>query len=145
MLTGVGLIVPVIHALAGYGRGHFNMKMGNRVALHIRNDLLGHLQRLPMLYFTKSRSGSTVWTLMHEIHGINGLFHGLLVVGLVHMLHVIKALICLLSISVPMTLAILVLVPSYYSTFRFFNPRLRSISERLQRSSIGYRTPSEYN
>lgn len=71
---------------------------------------------------------------MHEIHGINGLFHGLLVVGVVDMLHVIIALICLFSISIPMTLAVLVLVPSYYSTFRFFNPRLRVTSERLQRS-----------
>lgn len=134
ILGTIGIAAPLLHALAGYGRGHFNLKMGNRVVMDIRRDLLEHIQRLPMSYFSKSQSGSTVWTLMHEVHGINGLFHGLMVVALVDSLHVIIAIACLFSISGPMTAAILLLIPIYYSTFRFFNPRLRIMSERVQRS-----------
>lgn len=134
ILGAIGVFAPVLHAIAGYGRGHFNMMIGNRIVMDIRRDLFSHLQRLPMSYFTKNHSGTTVWTLMQEVHGLNGLFHGILVIALIDLVHCVVAMVCLFSISVPMTLTITVLIPAYYYTFRFFNPRLRQMSERVQRS-----------
>ncbi len=134
ILGAIGVFAPVLHAIAGYGRGHFNMMEGNRIVVDIRRDLFSHLQRLPMSYFTKNHSGTTVWTLMQEVHGLNGLFHGILVIALIDLVHCVVAMVCLFSISVPMTVTITVLIPAYYYTFRFFNPRLRQMSERVQRS-----------
>src|SRR4051812_49349817 len=68
-------ISAVIVAVAGYGRGHFNVKLGNRIVTMLRRDLFEHFQRLSLQFYSKERSGGIVWRLIHEVHGVNGLIH----------------------------------------------------------------------
>ena len=75
VLTGIGVITALLFGIAGYGRGHFNMKLGYKIALMIRGDLFAHLQRLSLQFYSRQRTGGIVWRLMQEVHGVNGLIN----------------------------------------------------------------------
>ena len=91
---------------AGYCRGHYMVKLGNRIVVQIRRDLFDHLQRLSLHFYSKERTGGIVWRLVHEVHGVNRLVDaGVVLVGLDAIQLV--AFFLLAHISVPLTLAVL--------------------------------------
>jgi ABC-type multidrug transport system fused ATPase/permease subunit len=128
-LTSISIVTALLYAVAGYGRGHFNMKLGNRVVTAIRRDLFEHLQRLSLQFYSKQRAGSLVWRLIHEVHGVNGIVHAGVILVFFDTLQLAIALILLFHISLKLTLSVLVIVPPYMLAFKFFNPRVRRASE----------------
>src|SRR4051794_27143368 len=76
VLTSIGIVTALLFAIAGYGRGHFNMKLGNRIVMMLRRDVFDHLQKLSLQFYSHQRTGGLVWRVMHEVHGVNGLIHG---------------------------------------------------------------------
>src|SRR4029453_16141615 len=88
----MGVIAAVVFAIAGYARGHCNMKLGNRIVLMLRRDLFDHLQRLSLQFYSKRRTGGLVWRLMHEVHGVNSLIHGGFLLVFLDLLQVVIAM-----------------------------------------------------
>jgi ABC-type multidrug transport system fused ATPase/permease subunit len=131
MLTAAGLVAAVGVAIAGWGRGHYTMKLGNRIVCKLRRDLFDHLQQLSLHFYSRQRTGGIVWRIMHEVHGVNGLIHGGIILVALDALNLIIALILLLSVSWKVGLAICVVMPLYVFTFKFFNPHIRRTSERV--------------
>ena len=82
-LVGLSAATAVLFGIAGYGRGHFMVKLGNRIVVQIRRDLFDHLQRLSLHFYSKERTGGIVWRLVHEVHGVNRLVDaGVVLLGL---------------------------------------------------------------
>jgi ABC-type multidrug transport system fused ATPase/permease subunit len=131
ILTGIGLIAALLLAIAGYGRGHFNMKLGYRIALMIREDLFNHLQKLSLQFYSRQRTGGIVWRLMQEVHGVNGLVNSGIILFFLDISQVILALSILFSISAPLTLAVLSVLPFYIIAFKALNPYVRRASEQM--------------
>ncbi len=129
LLTSISAATALLYAVAGYGRGHFNMKLGNRVVTAIRRDLFEHLQRLSMQFYTKQRTGNLVWRLIHEVHGVNGIVHAGVILVFFDTLQLAIALTLLFHISLTLSLSVLIIVPPYMLVFKFFNPRVRQTSE----------------
>ena len=131
VLIALSAATAVLFGIAGYGRGHFMVKLGNRIVVQIRRDLFDHLQRLSLHFYSKERTGGIVWRLVHEVHGVNRLVDaGVILLGL-DVIQLVIAFVLLCHISVPLTLAVLVIMPLYVLTFKFFNPHIRQASERV--------------
>src|SRR4051812_23741981 len=57
-LTGVAAVTGVLHALALYGRGHYNVRLGDGIVLDLRRQLFAHLQRLSVGFYSRERTGT---------------------------------------------------------------------------------------
>lgn len=131
MLIAMAAATAVLFGITGYGRGHFMVKLGNRIVVQIRRDLFDHLQRLSLHFYSKERTGGIVWRLVHEVHGVNRLVDaGVVLVGL-DAIQLGIAFFLLAHISVPLTLAVLIILPLYVLTFKVFNRHIRQASERV--------------
>jgi subfamily B ATP-binding cassette protein MsbA len=136
MLTSVGLVTAGLHAGVAYLRGHTTVKLGHRIAHHLRRDLFDHFQRLSLHFYSKQRTGSIVSRLIHDVHQATGIIYGgIIVVGL-DVGQLIIAMVLLTLISWKLTLAVIFVLPMYALTFRIFNPRVRVASEQVA-SHIG--------
>lgn len=136
LLTGIGLAAACCHAAVAYIRGHTTVKLGHRIAHHLRRDLFDHFQRLSLHFYSKQRTGTIVSRLIHDVHQATGIIYGgIIVVGL-DVGQLIIALVLLSLISWKLTLACVVVLPLYALTFRIFNPRVRRASEKVA-SHIG--------
>jgi ABC-type multidrug transport system fused ATPase/permease subunit len=122
-------ISAVIVAVAGYGRGHFNVKLGNRIVTMLRRDLFEHFQRLSLQFYSKERSGGIVWRLIHEVHGVNGLVHAGVILVLLDVINLFIAVGLLMGMSWKLAISVMTVLPLYVLTFKYFNPKVRKESE----------------
>jgi len=133
VLTIASAVTAVVWAVTGYCKGHFTLKLGNRIITRLRVDLFRHLQTLSLEFFARQRTGGIIWRLIHEVHEVaHVIYAGLLLVGF-DFLQLIAATILLALISWKLALAVLILLPLYVLTFYFLNPRVRTSSEVVAR------------
>lgn len=128
-ITGAAAVTSVLFAVSGYGRGHYNFKLGNRIAHAIREDLYQHLQRIHFGHYAQFQPGAVTWRLMSEVHGVNGLIHSGIILTLMDVAQLAIAYILLLSISLPLTIAVSCIIPLYVVVFWMFGKRVRVIGE----------------
>src|SRR4051794_34777835 len=57
-LSELAAITAALHALVVYGRGHFNVHLGDGIVSDLRERLFSHLQSLSMGFYARQRTGS---------------------------------------------------------------------------------------
>jgi subfamily B ATP-binding cassette protein MsbA len=119
------------HAVIVYGRGHFNVRLGDGVVTDVRRALFDHIQRLSVQFFTKERTGAILARVIHDVHEATTLiYQGLLVAGM-DAVQLVIAVALLASISWKLTLACVAIFPMYGLVFALMNPRVRRASEKM--------------
>src|SRR5688572_28880359 len=76
VLLAIGAATALCSAVAAYGRGHFSVKLGNRVIADLRQDLFDHLNRLSLHFYSKERTGSIVSRLINDIQQASQIVSG---------------------------------------------------------------------
>ncbi len=64
------IVVPIISGLIGVGQTYLNNTVGQRVMQDLRNALYLHLQRMPLRFFTETRTGEIQSRLSNDVGGI---------------------------------------------------------------------------
>ena len=64
------IIVPIVSGLIGVGQSYLNNVVGQRVMQDLRNALYAHLQRMPLRFFTETRTGEIQSRLANDVGGI---------------------------------------------------------------------------
>jgi subfamily B ATP-binding cassette protein MsbA len=132
VLMAIGAGVVITSVIAGYGRGHFTVKLGNRVVADLRQDLFDHLNQLSLHFYAKERSGSIVSRLINDIQQASQIMNaGVLLVAL-DVVQMLIGLGLMLTVSWRVTLACAAVLPLYALTFRILNPRVQRASDRVQ-------------
>ena len=131
-LAAVGAATALSFGLVFYVRGHYTVKLGNRIITDLRRDLFDHLQRLSLHFYSKERTGSIMARLINDIQQAGELINGGVILVLMDLLQTLGALIMLFHISWKLALACVGVLPLYMLTFRFFNPKVRHASHRVQ-------------
>ena len=131
-LTAIGIGTSLSFALVFYVRGHYTVKLGNRIITDLRRELLDHLQRLSLHFYSKERTGSIMSRLINDIQQAGDLINGGGVLVLMDLLQTIGALVMLFMISWKLALACVGVLPLYMITFRIMNPKVRHASRRVQ-------------
>ena len=70
LFVGLMIAVPIISGLIGVGQSYLNNVIGQRVMQDLRNALYEHLQRLPLRFFTETRTGEIQSRLANDVGGI---------------------------------------------------------------------------
>jgi subfamily B ATP-binding cassette protein MsbA len=130
--TELAAITAVLHAVVVYGRGHFNVHLGDGIITDIRKRLFAHLQSLSLRFYTKERTGAILARVLYDVQEAGALIYfGLIVAGL-DAVQLVIAVGMLMAISKKLTLACALVFPLYGVVFYFMNPRVRAASERMR-------------
>jgi ATP-binding cassette subfamily B protein len=70
LFVGLMIAVPLIAGLIGVGQSYLNNVIGQHVMQDLRNTLYAHLQRLPLRFFTDTRTGEIQSRLSNDVGGI---------------------------------------------------------------------------
>lgn len=74
-LTELAAVTGVMHAVVVYGRGHFNLRLGNGIVTDLRRQLFGHLQRLSVGFYTKQRTRAIMARVLQDVEHATGIIY----------------------------------------------------------------------
>ncbi len=130
-LTLLAAVTAVMHAIALYGRGHFNVLLGDAIVGDLRRQLFEHLQKLSVRFYTRERTGGILSRVLHDVHEATSIIYmGIIVAGM-DAIQLLLAIVLLVSIDWKLTLACMLVFPLYGLAFVALNPRVRRASERV--------------
>ncbi|MCL4478325.1 MAG: ABC transporter ATP-binding protein/permease [Deltaproteobacteria bacterium] len=66
------IVVAFLKGLSFYGQAYFMGNIGQKIIRDIRNDLFGHIQYLPLAYFSNVNTGTLVSRIMNDVGLIQG-------------------------------------------------------------------------
>src|SRR5207302_1080614 len=95
----------------------------------------------------KERTGGIVWRLIHEVHGVVNILNAGVILVALDMLQLVLAVVLLMGISWKLAIAVLLILPCYVLIFRIFNPRIRDLSDQVNRhvSTLSGKATEQFN
>jgi len=128
------IIVPIISGLIGVGQSYLNNIIGQHVMQDLRNALYAHLQRLPLRFFTETRTGEIQSRLSNDVGGVQSVVTDTASSVVSNLVIVISTVLAMFFIDWRLTLLSLGLLPFFmYLTYRVGKIR-RSLSGQTQAS-----------
>src|SRR5207342_2256544 len=70
LYVGLMIVIPIITGLIGVGQAYLNNVVGQNVMQDLRNALYAHLQRMPLRFFTETRTGEIQSRLANDVGGV---------------------------------------------------------------------------
>jgi ATP-binding cassette subfamily B protein len=72
LYVGLMIALPIITGLLGIGQAYLNNVIGQRVMQDLRAALYAHLQRMPLRFFTETKTGEIQSRLANDVGGVQG-------------------------------------------------------------------------
>ena len=120
LITGVALL----EALVGVASRWQSSKIGEGLILDLRRAVFGHVQRMPVAFFTRTRTGALVSRLNNDVIGAQRAFTWTLSGVVSNVIALILTLIVMLTLSWQITLLALILLPIFVLPARRMGSRL---------------------
>ncbi|MGH2561175.1 MAG: ABC transporter ATP-binding protein [Thermomicrobiales bacterium] len=133
-VIGLAALIAVIAvAEAGFGlvTRWLSARIGEGLILHLRTSVFDHVQRMPIAFFTRTRTGALVSRLNHDVIGAQRAFSDTLSGVVSNLVMLVLTLVVMLGISWQITLLALLLLPVFLLPARRMGARLA----RLEREA----------
>ncbi|HEY1389587.1 MAG TPA: ABC transporter ATP-binding protein, partial [Ktedonobacterales bacterium] len=134
VFVAVMIIVPIITGLIGVGQTYLNSRIGQNVMRDFRNRLYTHLQRMPLKFFTDTRTGEIQSRLANDVGGVQAVVTDTATSTISNLTTVLATVIGMFVLSWQLTLLSLGLLP----VFIFLTTRVgavrREVSKETQES-----------
>lgn len=114
--TGVGLLTR-----------WYSARIGEGVILDLRTAVFDHVQKMPIAFFTRTRTGALVSRLNNDVIGAQQAFSGTLSGVVSNLVALILTLIVMLSTSVLVTVLAIIMLPIFLLPARRMGSRLASL------------------
>jgi ATP-binding cassette, subfamily B, bacterial len=132
LFVGVMIATPIITGLIGMGQTWLNTRIGQSVMRDLRNQLYGHLQRMPLKFFTDTRTGEIQSRLSNDIGGVQSVVTDTATSVVSNVTVALSTIIGMIFLDWRLTLLSLGLLPLFlWMTYRIGNVR-RAISKDTQ-------------
>ncbi len=131
-LVVLGVALSIGHGLTSFLRGNLSARLGGRIIRDLRVDLLDHLHRLSLHFYSKERTGSIVSRVITDIQTASQIVNSGLINIAIDVFSTAFGLVVLFTISWKLALATLIILPLYAFVFRLLNPRVKEASRRVQ-------------
>ncbi len=132
VFVGVMIATPIITGLIGIGQTWLNTRIGQSVMRDLRNQLYGHLQGMPLKFFTDTRTGEIQSRLSNDIGGVQSVVTDTATSVVSNITIAISTILGMLFLDWRLTLLSLGLLPLFlWMTYRIGNIR-RAISKDTQ-------------
>ena len=134
LYVGLMIVVPIASGLIGLGQSYLNNLIGQSVMQDLRGALYAHLQRMPLRFFTETKTGEIQSRLANDVGGIQGVVTDTAASLTSNLAVAISTVIAMLIIDWRLTALSLGILPFFmYLTFRVGKIR-REVSGETQRS-----------
>jgi ATP-binding cassette subfamily B protein len=134
LFVGLMIAVPIVSGLIGVGQTYLSNVIGQRVMEDLRNALYEHLQRMPLRFFTETRTGEIQSRLANDVGGVQDVVTETAGAVFSNTTVVISTIVAMLFIDWRLTVLSLGLLPFFmFLTYRV-GERRRKISTETQES-----------
>src|SRR5215212_266970 len=119
LYVGLMIVLPIFAGLIGVGQTYLNTIIGQSVMQDLRNALYGHLQRMPLRFFTSTRTGEIQARLNSDVSGVQQVVTDTATSIVSNLATAISTIVAMWLISWQMTLISLGLLPIFlFITYR---------------------------
>jgi ATP-binding cassette subfamily B protein len=134
LYVGLMIVTPIISGLIGVGQTYLNNVIGQSVMQDLRNALYSHLQRLPLRFFTETRTGEIQSRLSNDVGGVQAVVTDTAASVAANVAVVLSTVVAMFIIDWRLTLLSLGMLPFFlYLTQRVGRVR-REVSGETQKS-----------
>lgn len=70
LFVGLMIVLPIVSGIIGVGQSYLNNIIGQSVMHDLRTELYAHLQKMPLRFFTETRTGEIQSRLANDVGGI---------------------------------------------------------------------------
>ncbi len=133
-LAALIAVIAVVEAGLGLLTRWLSSSIGEGLILHLRTAVFDHVQRMPVAFFTRTRTGALVSRLNNDVIGAQRAFSDTLSGVLGNLVTLLLTLLVMLGISWQITLLALVLLPVFVIPARRMGTRLA----RLEREAANH-------
>jgi ATP-binding cassette subfamily B protein len=134
LFVGLMIVVPIVSGVIGVGQTYLNNVIGQRVMQDLRNELYTHLQRMPLRFFTETRTGEIQSRLANDVGGVQAVVTDTASSVFSNLVITASTVIAMIVIDWRLTALSLGVLPFFmYLTYRVGKVR-RSISTETQES-----------
>src|SRR5215216_8010429 len=113
LYVGLMIALPIITGLIGVGQTYLNTVIGQSVMQDLRNALYEHLQRMPLRFFTSTRTGEIQARLSSDVSGVQQVVTDTATSIVSNLATVISTIVAMWLISWQMTMISLGLLPIF--------------------------------
>ena len=126
--------IPIVSGFIGVGQTYLANVVGQRVMQDLRNALYAHLQRMPLRFFTATRTGEIQSRLANDVGGVQSVVTDTASGILSNVVILISTLVAMFVLSWQLTLLSLFLTPLFvYLTYKV-GRAARQIARSTQKS-----------
>src|SRR5258706_4886435 len=134
LYVGLMILVPIVSGLIGVGQSYLNNIIGQHVMQDLRLALYSHLQRMPLRFFTETKTGEIQSRLANDVGGVQGVVTDTATSLAATLAVAIGTVVAMIIIDWRLTALSLGLLPFFmYLTFRVGKVR-REVSTETQES-----------
>jgi ATP-binding cassette subfamily B protein len=136
-VVGLAIVIAVIailDAVVGIAERWQSSQIGEGLILDLRRAVFGHVQRMPVAFFTRTRTGALVSRLNNDVIGAQRAFTWTLSGVVSNVIALLLTLAVMLRLSWPITALALVLLPMFVLPARRMGTRLA----RLEREAADH-------
>ena len=134
LYVGLMIAMPIISGLIGLGQSYLNNVIGQNVMQDLRAALYSHLQRMPLRFFTETKTGEIQSRLANDVGGVQSVVTDTASSVTANLAVAISTVIAMLIIDWRLTALSLGMLPFFmYLTYRVGKVR-REVSGETQKS-----------
>jgi len=128
------IAVPLVTSIIGIGQTYLANDVGLHVMQDLRNSLYQHLQKMPLRFFTSTRTGEIQSRLANDVGGVQSVVTDTASTVLSNVVTIISTIVAMLLLSIPLTVLSLLLMPLFlWLTVRVGKAR-REVATNTQRT-----------
>ncbi|MFP5341415.1 MAG: ABC transporter ATP-binding protein [Candidatus Limnocylindria bacterium] len=134
LYVGLMIALPIVTGLIGVGQAYLNNLIGQNVMQDLRGALYAHLQRMPLRFFTETRTGEIQSRLANDVGGVQSVVTDTASSVTSNVAVALSTVVAMFLIDWRLTVLSLGLLPFFmYLTFRVGKVR-REVSTETQKS-----------
>ncbi|HEY7737039.1 MAG TPA: ABC transporter ATP-binding protein [Candidatus Limnocylindrales bacterium] len=134
LFVGLMIVLPIVSGLIGVGQSYLNNVIGQHVMQDLRAALYIHLQRMPLRFFTETRTGEIQSRLANDVGGIQSVVTDTASSVTANVAIAISTIVAMFVIDWRLTVLSLGLLPFFmYLTYRVGKVR-REVSSETQKA-----------
>jgi ATP-binding cassette subfamily B protein len=134
LYVGLMILIPIVSGLVGVGQTYLNNIIGQSVMQDLRGALYTHLQRMPLRFFTETRTGEIQSRLANDVGGVQSVVTDTAASVTSNLAIAISTIIAMFILDWRLAVLSLGLLPFFmYVTYRVGKVR-RAVSSETQKS-----------
>ncbi|MEE9271264.1 MAG: ABC transporter transmembrane domain-containing protein, partial [Candidatus Krumholzibacteria bacterium] len=126
------LLLFLLKNVFGYLQTYLTVYLEQKVLYRIRNDVYGHLQKLPLSFFEREKTGHIISRITNDVSMLRGAVVGAAASMIRNGLMMLIALMVVLAVSWKLSLLTFVVIPLNLVLIGFIGSKLRKRSFRTQ-------------